>query len=157
MKEVTIYTDGACSGNPGAGGWCCILTYNEAEKTISGGAQHTTNNKMELQAVIEGLNKLKEPCSVKVVSDSLYVTDPFNKKWIYSWEKKGWKLSDSKPVKNLEQWQQLLSLSQKHNITFEHVKGHNGHKYNEQCDREAQKQAEYYRGLPIKNKTDLIQ
>ncbi len=145
MKEVNIYTDGSCSGNPGPGGWCCILTYGQAEKKISGGARETTNNRMELQAVIEGIKALKEKCAVKVYLDSKYVADPFLKKWIYAWHKAGWIKTQGEPVKNADLWKTLFELSLIHEVTFEYIKGHSGHKYNEECDKEAKKQAELFK------------
>ncbi len=142
MKQVTIYTDGACLGNPGPGGWCCILTYNGREKIFSGGEKHTTNNRMELMSVIEGLKMLKEPCFAQIVSDSKYVVDAFNNKWIYSWINNNWKKSGGSPVKNRELWEELLKQCDNHKVSFKHIKGHSGHEYNERCDVEARKQAE---------------
>lgn len=141
---VEMYTDGACSGNPGPGGWCCILRYGEYEKMLSGGAAHTTNNRMELTAVIEGLKALKRPCDVLITTDSKYVSDSVAKGWIYGWKKKGWKKSDNKPVPNSELWEQLLSVMQNHKITFNWIKGHNGHPENERCDKEAVIQSQLY-------------
>lgn len=139
MKNVNIYSDGACSQNPGPGGYGVILEYNGKEMEIGGGAESTTNNQMELMGVIVGLEALKEPCCVNVVTDSKYVVDAFNKKWIDSWQKKNWKKSDGKPVLNKELWQRLLNAIKKHNVTFIHVKGHAGHEYNERCDKIAVK------------------
>lgn len=135
MKNVDIYTDGACSGNPGKGGWGAVLVYNGKEKELSGGEKETTNNRMELTAVIEALNALKEPCMVKLTTDSKYVCDSVNKGWVYSWMKNGWKKSDKKPALNVDLWQKLLKLLDIHQVEFVWVKGHNGHKYNERCDR----------------------
>ena len=135
--NVTIYTDGACSGNPGPGGWCAILRCGTNEKTISGGSANTTNNKMELTAVIEGLKALKRPCAVTVVSDSKYVCDAVLKGWVYSWKKKGWKKSDGKPALNSDMWEELLGLLSVHDVTFQWIKGHAGHPENERCDKRA--------------------
>lgn len=145
MKNVTIYTDGACSGNPGPGGWCCVLEYGSARKKLSGGEHSTTNNRMELTAAIEGLKALKESCSVRIVSDSKYIIEPFEKGWIYSWMKLGWSKSDGKPVKNEELWREFYELKSRHEVSFEYVKGHSGHSFNEECDAEARKQAELFR------------
>lgn len=135
MKNINIYTDGACSGNPGKGGWGAVLVYGNNEKELSGGNPDTTNNRMELTAVIEALKALKEPCSVKLTTDSKYVCDAINQKWVYSWQKNGWKKSDKKPALNVDLWQELLPLLEKHDVEFIWVKGHNGHEYNERCDR----------------------
>lgn len=135
MKEIQIYTDGACSGNPGKGGWGAILVYNNHEKEISGGEESTTNNRMELTAVIEALKLLKEPCKVILTTDSKYVCDAINKGWLYSWKSNGWKKADKKPALNVDLWEKLLPLLEEHQITFNWVKGHNGHPYNERCDK----------------------
>lgn len=140
MKKVEIYTDGACSGNPGKGGWGAVLVYNGIEKELSGFDKDTTNNRMELTAVIEGLKALKEPCEVKLTTDSKYVCDAINKGWVYSWKSKGWKKADKKPALNVDLWEQLLELLDKHNVEFIWVKGHAGHKYNERCDELAVKE-----------------
>lgn len=134
MEEVTIYTDGACSGNPGPGGWGSILMYKENKKEISGGKKDTTNNVMELTAVIEGLKLLKFPCKVKLYSDSAYVVNAFNQKWIYGWLKNGWKNSSKEPVKNKELWQELYDLTKLHEVEFIKVKGHADNEYNNRCD-----------------------
>ncbi len=134
MKKVNIYTDGACSGNPGKGGWGAVLVYNEKEKRISGGEKDTTNNRMELTAVIKALGTLKEACEVDLTTDSKYVCDSINKGWVYSWEKNNWKKSDKKPALNTDLWIELLSLLKIHKVKFFWVKGHNGHHYNEICD-----------------------
>ena len=134
MEEVTIYTDGACSGNPGPGGWGAILMYKENKKEISGGKKDTTNNVMELTAVIEGLKLLKFPCKVKLYSDSAYVVNGFNQKWIYGWIKNGWKNSSKEPVKNKELWQELYDLTKVHEVEFIKVKGHADNEYNNRCD-----------------------
>lgn len=134
MKQIEIYTDGACSGNPGPGGWGAVLIYNGNEKQISGSEKNTTNNRMELTAVIMALNALNQPCEVKLTTDSKYVCDAVNKGWVYSWRKNGWRKSDKKPALNVDLWEELLSLLEKHEVQFNWVKGHNGHKYNEICD-----------------------
>ena len=124
MKTVTLYTDGACSGNPGPGGWGAILEYNGHEKELSGGELNTTNNRMELTAVIEGLKALKEPCIVELYSDSKYVIDALEKGWAWGWRKKGWIKSDKKPALNPDLWEVLLDLSMKHQLHYHWVKGH---------------------------------
>lgn len=134
MKNVDIYTDGACSGNPGKGGWGAVLVYGNTEKEISGGNSDTTNNRMELTAVIEALKMLKMPCNVTLTTDSKYVCDAINQQWVYSWKKNGWKKADKKPALNVDLWEELLPLLEIHNVTFNWVKGHNGHPYNERCD-----------------------
>ena len=135
MKEkVIIYTDGACSGNPGPGGWGAILMYKNAKKEISGGNKSTTNNIMEITAVIEALKCLKVESEVQVYSDSAYTVNAFNQKWIYGWMKNGWKTSNGDNVKNKELWQELYSLNQKHKVEFIKVKGHADNEYNNRCD-----------------------
>lgn len=134
MEEVIIYTDGACSGNPGPGGWGSILMYKGNKKEISGRKLNTTNNVMELTAVIEGLKLLKFPCKVKLYSDSAYVVNAFNQKWIYGWLKNGWKNSNKEPVKNKELWQELYELTKIHEVEFIKVKGHADNEYNNRCD-----------------------
>ena len=134
MEEVIIYTDGACSGNPGPGGWGAILMYKDNKKEISGGKIDTTNNIMELTAVIEGLKLLKFPCKVKLYSDSAYVVNGFNQKWIYGWIKNGWKNASKEPVKNKELWQELYDLTKIHEVEFIKVKGHADNEYNNRCD-----------------------
>ncbi|MBR3943375.1 MAG: ribonuclease HI [Clostridia bacterium] len=135
MKKVKIYTDGACSGNPGKGGYGVILEYNGRQKEISKGYRKTTNNRMELMAVIAGLSALKEPCEVEIVSDSKYVVDAILKEWVYTWEEKGWIKSDRKPVLNVDLWEELLLLIEGHAVSFRWVEGHAGHPENERCDR----------------------
>ena len=135
MDKVILYTDGACSGNPGPGGYCAILTLGQHKKTVSGGDKNTTNNRMELTAVIEGLKALTRPCQVTVVSDSKYVCDAINKNWLNSWKNKSWKKADGKPVLNPELWKKLDDQLNIHKVTFEWIKGHAGHPYNEECDR----------------------
>ncbi|WP_297031070.1 ribonuclease HI [uncultured Eubacterium sp.] len=144
MKQIEIYTDGACSGNPGPGGWGAVLVYNGKEKELSGSEKNTTNNRMELTAVIMALNALNQPCEVKLTTDSKYVCDAVNKGWVYSWRKNGWKKSDKKPALNVDLWKELLSLLEKHEVEFIWVKGHNGHKYNEICDALAVKEYQKY-------------
>lgn len=134
MEEVVIYTDGACSGNPGPGGWGSILMYKENKKEISGNKENTTNNVMELTAVIEGLKLLKFPCKVKLYSDSAYVVNAFEQKWIYGWIKKGWVSSSKEPVKNRELWEELYNLTKIHEVDFIKVKGHSDNEYNNRCD-----------------------
>ena len=134
MKEVIIYTDGACSGNPGKGGWGAVLIYGKIERELGGSEEVTTNNKMELTACIEALNLLKEPCKVQLFSDSAYVVNAFNQDWISSWQANGWKNSQKKDVANIDLWKKLIKLNNYHQITFNKVKGHAGDKYNEICD-----------------------
>ncbi len=135
MKTVEMFADGACSGNPGPGGWGTILRYNGHEKELSGGEEHTTNNRMELFAVIMGLRSLKEPCIVNITTDSQYVCNGINKGWAKSWKRNNWIKSDKTKAKNPELWDELLTLIEKHKVTFTWVKGHNGHEENERCDR----------------------
>ena len=134
MKKVTVYTDGACSGNPGPGGWGAILMYNENKKEISGAEKETTNNIMEITAVLEALKILKEECEVKIYSDSAYVVNAFNQGWIYNWRKNNWKTANKEPVKNKELWEKLYELTQKHKVEFIKVKGHSDNEYNNRCD-----------------------
>ena len=133
-ETVYIYTDGACSGNPGVGGWAAILIYNEFRKEMSGADAMTTNNRMELSAVINGLKALKEPCRVILTTDSKYVCDAVTKGWAKSWQKRGWIKSDKKPALNSDLWQELLDLLKIHDVEFKWVKGHAGHPENERCD-----------------------
>lgn len=135
MKEVLLFTDGACSGNPGKGGYGAILKYGSFEKEMSRGFVSTTNNRMELLAAIVGLEALKEPCKVDLYSDSKYLVDAVNKGWVYNWKKNGWKKSDKKSALNVDLWERLLSLMETHRVTFHWVKGHDGHPENERCDR----------------------
>lgn len=134
MKHVDLYTDGACSGNPGAGGYGAILIFKGIEREISGAEPSTTNNRMEIFAVIAGLQKLKERCAVTVYSDSAYTVNAFNEGWLYGWMKNGWKKADGKPVQNTELWQQLYSLTRQHDVKFVKVKGHADNVYNNRCD-----------------------
>jgi ribonuclease HI len=133
-KEVEIFSDGACSGNPGPGGWGAILRYKGHEKEISGGEPETTNNRMELLAVISALETLKEPCKVVISTDSQYIANAFNKGWLDNWQKNNWKTSAKKPVKNKDLWEKLLVQANKHQLVWEWVKGHSGHPENERCD-----------------------
>ncbi len=135
MKKVTLYTDGACSGNPGVGGWGAILIYGKSEKRISGAVENTTNNRMEVFAVISGLECLKEPCEVTVYSDSAYTVNAFNSGWLDSWEKSGWKKADNKPVLNSDLWQRLADLTKIHKVSFVKVKAHADIEYNNLCDK----------------------
>lgn len=134
MKTVTVYTDGACSGNPGPGGWGSVLRYGNSEKVISGGENPTTNNRMELTAVIEALKALKEPCIVELYSDSRYVIDGLQKGWAVSWRKNNWRKADKKPALNPDLWAQLLDLCENHEMHYHWVKGHADNEYNERCD-----------------------
>lgn len=134
MDKVIIYTDGACSGNPGPGGWGAILMYKDNKKEISGGKKNTTNNEMELTAVIEGLKMLKYPCEVELYSDSAYVVNAFLQKWIDNWVKNNWKTSNKEPVKNQELWKELYNLTKKHKVKFIKVKGHSDNEFNNRCD-----------------------
>ena len=134
MKKVSIYTDGACSGNPGPGGWAAILRYEKIEREISGGEENTTNNRMELTAVISALSALKEPCEVDLYSDSKYVTEAINKGWAVGWKRNGWRKADKKPALNSDLWERLLALLEVHKVKFIWVKGHNEHPENERCD-----------------------
>ncbi|MGN1034075.1 MAG: ribonuclease HI [Oscillospiraceae bacterium] len=133
-KKVTIFTDGACSGNPGPGGYAAVLKYKNQEKEICGALKKTTNNRMELTAVIMALKTLKEPCEVEMFSDSRYVVDAFKKGWLNNWQKNGWKTSNKRPVLNVDLWKELLILLRVHDVTFFWIKGHNAHPENERCD-----------------------
>lgn len=135
MKKVDIYTDGACSGNPGPGGWGAILCYNGVEKEISGGEPHTTNNRMELLGVITALSMLKEPCEVTLYSDSQYVTNAMTRGWAQKWKAQNWMRTKKDPALNADLWDKLLNLCDTHKVTFVWVKGHNNHPMNERCDR----------------------
>lgn len=135
IKNVKIYTDGACSGNPGPGGYGAILIYKGIEKVISGGEPSTTNNKMEITAVVKGLELLKEPCDVTIYSDSAYVVNAIEKGWLTSWKKNNWLKADKKRVKNIDLWEELLKLLEIHNVRFVKVKGHSDNEYNNRCDK----------------------
>ncbi len=137
MKTVVLYTDGACSGNPGPGGWCAILEYNGQQKELSGGEETTTNNRMELTAVIRGLEALKESCIVELYADSKYVIDGLEKGWAKQWQKNGWRKADKKPALNPDLWEQLLALSDRHALHYHWVKGHAENPMNNRCDEVA--------------------
>ena len=134
MKEVTIYTDGACSGNPGPGGWGAILIYKEKRVELSGYDAHTTNNRMELLAPIQALQRLKEPCFVRVYSDSAYLVNAFRQHWLENWVRRNWIKSDKKPVENRDLWEMLLKLTQTHEIVWHKVRGHADNEFNNRCD-----------------------
>ena len=134
MKKVELYTDGACRGNPGPGGYGAILVFRGKEKEISGGEPSTTNNRMELMAAIAGMEALKEPCEIVLTSDSKYLTDAINKGWLASWKRNGWRKADKSAVLNVELWQRIDELLSVHSVSFVWVHGHTGHKYNERCD-----------------------
>lgn len=144
MKYIELFTDGACSGNPGPGGWGVVLRYNGHEKELSGGDQNTTNNRMELTAAIEGLKALKEKCEVRLITDSKYVADGITKGWAESWRKNNWRKPDKKPALNPDLWEKLLDLMKEHEVTIKWVKGHAGHPENERCDQLA---VAYYKKL----------
>lgn len=145
MKQVEIFTDGACQGNPGPGGWGAVLRYNGTEKEISGGAENTTNNRMELSGVIGALRLLKEPCEVILCSDSKYVCDAIEKGWAKGWKRNNWRKADKKPALNVDLWEALLTLLEPHKVTVKWVKGHAGHPENERCDKLAVAAAEKYK------------
>ncbi len=145
MKTVTIYTDGACSGNPGPGGWGAILEWQGHEKELSGGEAQTTNNRMELTAVLTALRLLKEPCIVELYSDSKYVVDAIDKGWLYGWQKKGWIKADKKPVLNVDLWQQLLPELARHEVRLHWVKGHAENEKNNRCDQLAVAESKKFR------------
>ena len=146
MKTVTLYTDGACSGNPGPGGWGAILEYKGHERELSGGEANTTNNRMELTAVIRGLEALTEPCIVELYSDSKYVIDALEKGWAWGWKKRGWIKSDKKPALNPDLWERLLELTQRHELRYHWVKGHAENEKNNRCDELAVEQSHKYSG-----------
>ena len=146
MKTVTIYTDGACSGNPGPGGWGAILSYNGREKELSGGEAETTNNRMELIGVISALQVLKEPCIVELYSDSKYVMDAISKGWVYGWQRNGWRKADKKPALNVDLWEQLLPLIDRHDVRCHWVKGHAENEKNNRCDKMAVAQSQRFKG-----------
>lgn len=134
MKQVVIYTDGACSGNPGPGGWGAILMYGEKKLEVSGYEAHTTNNRMELMAPIQALSRLKEPCEVRLYSDSTYLVNAFEKGWLENWQRRNWLKSDKKPVENQDLWKELLALTGRHSVQWIKVKGHADNPYNNRCD-----------------------
>lgn len=147
MKKITIFTDGACSGNPGIGGWGAVLVYNGTKKEISGYDKSTTNNRMELFAVIQALRCLNQSCECDVCTDSQYIADAFNKNWITNWISNGWKTADKKEVKNMDLWKALLYETNKHNVHFVKVKGHADVELNERCDQLARGEVERYQKL----------
>ncbi len=142
QEIVTIYTDGACLGNPGRGGWAAILECGNTQKELSGGFRRTTNNRMELLAVIEGLTALTKPCAVRIVTDSRYVHDAIEKKWLNGWVRRGWVTASKTPVKNVDLWKRLMPYLEKHDVNFSWVRGHTGHPQNERCDVLAKRMAE---------------
>lgn len=135
MEEISIYTDGACSGNPGKGGWGALLIAGENKKEISGAEKDTTNNRMELTAPIEALKLVKRPCKIKLYSDSAYLVNAFTNGWIYNWQKNGWKTADKKDVKNRDLWEEIYKYTQIHKIEWIKVKGHSDNEYNNLCDK----------------------
>ena len=145
LPEVEIFTDGACRGNPGPGGWAALLRTGDKEREISGGEKLTTNNRMELLAAIEALNALKRPCSVEIHTDSNYVRDGITK-WIHGWQRNGWRTADKKPVKNAELWQRLLDAESRHQVKWHWVKGHSGHRENDRVDAIACEEADKQKG-----------
>ena len=134
MKKIKIYTDGACSGNPGPGGWAAVLMYGDKKKEISGGERDTTNNRMEMMAVISALETLKEPCEVDLYTDSQYIVNAIEQGWVYAWKKKGWIKSNKEPAKNPDLWEHLLKLLKHHKVKFHWIKGHADNPYNNRCD-----------------------
>ncbi len=153
MKSVTIYTDGACSQNPGPGGWAAVLMYNEHKKELSGCEEATTNNRMELTAAIMGMRALNQRCEVALYTDSAYLCNGFKLGWIYNWQRNGWLTSGRKPVENQDLWQELLSLSKKHSIVWHKVKGHSDNEFNNRCDELAR--AEIKKLTTSKNKAEV--
>ena len=149
LKKVEIWTDGACSYNPGPGGWAAILNYKGIEKVFSGGAISTTNNVMELTAVIEGLKALKEPCMVTLYSDSSYVVNAISENWLETWENNGFKTANKKPVKNRELWEELSILLKRHKVVFVHVKGHADNENNNRCDKIARQEVQKFTDVPF--------
>ena len=146
MKHIQIFTDGACSGNPGPGGWGAILRYKAHEKELSGGEAETTNNRMELMALIAALEQLKEPCEIDLCSDSQYVINGLQKGWAKGWRARGWKKADKSPALNSDLWARLLDMSEAHTIHYNWIKGHAGHPENERCDRLAVEQSKRFGG-----------
>lgn len=145
LRRVELFTDGACSGNPGPGGWGAILRFGGHEKELSGGERDTTNNRMELTAAIVGLETLKEPCKVIITSDSKYLVDAVEKGWLYGWQKKGWRRGKNEPIPNTDLWQRLLPQLGRHSVEFNWVRGHAGHPENERCDSLAVREVANYR------------
>lgn len=148
MKQIELFTDGACSGNPGNGGWACVLRYKEMEKELSGGAEQTTNNRMELMAVISGLKQLKEPCQVAIFTDSRYVLDGATK-YLTGWQQNNWRRADKKPVLNQDLWSELSELLARHRVSWIWVKGHAGHPENERVDKLACQQRDAFKAPPV--------
>ncbi|MBU3805816.1 MAG: ribonuclease HI [Candidatus Fournierella pullistercoris] len=146
MKQIEIFTDGACSGNPGPGGWGAILRYKQHEKELSGGEAQTTNNRMEMTALIRALEMLKEPCHIVFCSDSKYVIDALQKGWAKGWKARGWRKADKSPALNPDLWEKLLALCEPHTFEYKWIKGHAGHPENERCDRLAVEQSKRYGG-----------
>ncbi len=146
-SQVTIYTDGACSGNPGPGGWGAVLMWQGEERTLQGGEKETTNNRMEMMAAIKALQALKRPCQVALYSDSAYLINAFSQGWLAKWQKNGWLTSKKEPVENQDLWRQLLELAQTHEISWHKVKGHSDNPYNNRCDAMAVEEAAKYKGL----------
>ncbi len=144
LPEVILYTDGACSGNPGPGGWGALLIWNGKEKELSGGEPDTTNNRMEMRAIIEGLKALNRPCHVKVHSDSALIINAFTKGWIDNWKKRGWKKSDKKPVENRDLWEEMLQAAAPHTMSWIKVKGHSGNRLNDRVDALAVMESQKY-------------
>jgi ribonuclease HI len=134
MKKILVYTDGACSGNPGPGGYGAILRYNGTEKELSGGCRGTTNNRMEIMGAIAALESLREPCEVTIVTDSQYLVNSIEKRWVFGWKARGWRRGKNEPVQNIDLWKRLLPLLELHRVTFQWVRGHAGHPENERCD-----------------------
>ena len=158
QKKVTLYTDGACSGNPGIGGYAGILMYGEHQREYSGAEEQTTNNRMEILAVIEGLKRLKYPCEVEIYSDSAYTVNAFNEGWIYGWMKNGWKKADGKAVLNVDLWEQLYSLTKTHKVTFFKVAGHADNEWNNRCDELARGAvSELRKTLPVLDAENLVE
>lgn len=154
MKHVDIYTDGSCKSNPGPGGWCAILVYRGKEKQISGADAATTNNRMELTAVIEALSALKEPCEITLTSDSKYVLDALMNGWAKAWQANGWRKSDRSSALNPDLWEKLLTEAKKHKIDYVWVKGHAGHPYNERCDKVAQQEASKFPSRDVETNSE---
>lgn len=140
MRQVTLYTDGACSGNPGQGGWGIVLMYNQHKKELSGYEQETTNNRMELQAAVEGLKAIREPCQVQLYSDSAYLVNCFTQRWYKNWAKNGWRTSKNQPVENQDLWKELLKLMEVHHVEYFKVKGHSDNEFNNRCDELAREE-----------------
>ena len=145
MKNVTIITDGACSGNPGPGGWAAILRHGAHERILTGGQANTTNNRMEVQAALSALKALTQPCRVTLITDSQYLSNAVSKGWLENWVANGWRAANKKPVKNIDLWQELIPLLKRHHVSFTWVRGHNNHPDNERCDALARAEAEKWR------------